>query len=580
MTSRFYPARCLSCDGWRVTRQSDRRSLVPRHLSLVTRHVSQGAVALVLALTALLPVTAQQANPVRNADQEVNDARVREAQGLRPNENLLFNGWGMTPAGQHVTISDLPLKMVVSPDKKVLLAASAGYNDPGLSLLDIASRRVTQFFPLDRIWNGLAFSADGRRIFVSGGDSGKVHVFNYADGKATPAGSVEPSPNSESVFLAGIAVSPATGKVYVCNEGNDEIWVLDPKTLALEATVAVAEHPHSCLFGADKRHLYVSNWGSRSVSVVDTRDNRRVRNIPVGIRPNDMALAPDGRLFVACSGDNTVHVIQTQALEKLAPEASLKRRPPEDTREIISTSLYPASPEGSTPDGVAVSPDGKTLFVANADNNSVMVVDISNGLSEDARRNHESVSVVDGFIPVGWYPSAVCVSPDNNMLFVGQRQRPGLPSQLAPAKGKAQSRKGKPRAFDHVGSACWRARSRSSAGPTRRRWRLTRSRCGAIRLTRPEQFQRAPIHSECVIPEMVGQACPIKYVLYIIKENRTYDQVFGDFTQRRAAGTLGNGDPALTMYGENVTPNHHQLARDYVLLRQSLLQRRGQRGRP
>ena len=128
---------------------------------------------------------------MRKADEDVKDARLRQAQGLRPNENLLFNGWGVTPAGQHVTISDLPLKMVVSPDKKMLLAASAGFNDPGLSLLDIASRRVTQFFPLQRIWNGLAFSLDGRRIFVSGGDSGKVHVFKYADGKATPAESVE-----------------------------------------------------------------------------------------------------------------------------------------------------------------------------------------------------------------------------------------------------------------------------------------------------------------------------------------------------------------------------------------------------
>ena len=133
---------------------------------------------------------------------------------------------------------------------------------------------------------------------------------------------------------------------------------------------------------------------------------------------------------MACSGDNTVYVIQTRALESQAPDASPERRLPEGTREIISTSLYPQSPEGSTPDGVAVSPDGKTLFVANADNNDVMVVDISNSLSEGARRNRESVSVVNGFIPVGWYPTAVCVSPDNQTLFVangkGLASRPEL----------------------------------------------------------------------------------------------------------------------------------------------------------
>ena len=488
---------------------------------------------------------------------------LREAQGLKPSENLLFNGWGVTPAGQHVTISDLPLRMVVSPDKKILLAASAGFNDPGLSLLDIASRRVTQFLPLERIWNGLVFSLDGRRILVSGGDSGKIHVFKYADGKATPAESVRPSPNAATVFLAGMAVHFATGKVYVCNEANDEVWVLNAQTLALETTVAVGEHPHSCIFGADKRHLYVSNWGSRSVSVVDTKENRRVRNVPVGIRPNDLALAPDGRLFVACSGDNTVHVIQTQTVEKLAPEASLKRRPPEDAREIISTSLYPGSPEGSTPDGVAVSPDGKTLFVANADNNSVLVVDISNTLSEDAQRNHESVSVVNGFIPVGWYPSAVCVSPDSQTLFVGNGK--GLASHPNyPTRADKPTRKTGRVAFNHIATLLEGSVSFISR-PNPAKMAAYTEQVRRNSPYTPQALHRAPVPSGSVIPDLVGQPCPIKYVLYVIKENRTYDQIFGDM--KDAGGKhIGNGEPALAIYGETVTPNQHQLARDYVLL--------------
>jgi YVTN family beta-propeller protein len=152
-----------------------------------------------------------------------------------------------------------------------------------------------------------------------------VHVFKYAAGQATFERSVSPAPEETEVFLAGLAVQPATGRLYACNEGNHEVWGLHPETLALEKRVGVGQHPHSCVFGADRRHLYVSNWGSRSVSVVDTETSKRVRDIAVGLRPNDMVLAPDGRLFVACAGDNTVHVIQTRTLE--TPEAAASPAP-------------------------------------------------------------------------------------------------------------------------------------------------------------------------------------------------------------------------------------------------------------
>src|SRR4029078_1660605 len=110
-------------------------------------------------------------------------------------------------------ISDMALKMVLSPDKKMLLATCAGFNDTGLTLLDLASKRVTQFLPLPHVWNGLAFSKDGNRVLVSGGDSGVIHVFTYAGGKFTPAEPVKPAPEARATFLAGFAVHPATGKL-------------------------------------------------------------------------------------------------------------------------------------------------------------------------------------------------------------------------------------------------------------------------------------------------------------------------------------------------------------------------------
>jgi len=143
----------------------------------------------------------------------------------------------------------MALKFALAPDKKMLLAASGGFNDTGLTLFDIAGKRVGQFLPLPEVWNGLAFSKDGRRIFVSGGDSGVIHVFTYADGKATPAEPVKPAPEALATVLGGIAVHPRTGKLYVCNEGNHEVWALNPDTLALEAKVGVGQHPHSCVMG-------------------------------------------------------------------------------------------------------------------------------------------------------------------------------------------------------------------------------------------------------------------------------------------------------------------------------------------
>src|SRR5882724_322594 len=509
-----------------------------------------------LLLSALLlapcATTWAQSPAVRKTTEDVNDAAVRGRPGLQPDAHLLFNGWGVTPAGSAVPISDLALKLLIAPDKKTLVAVSGGFRNPGLTLLDISGRRVTQFLPLAKAWNGLAFSKDGRRIFVSGGDSGKIHAFSFTEGQVTEILAVATNTNSIATFLAGIAVHPTSGKTYVCNEGNHEIWVLNADTLQLEATIPVGMHPHSCILGADKRHLYVSNWGSRSVSIVDTEKNQRVRDIAVGVRPNEMAVAPDGRLFVACAGDNTVQVIQTRGVEKLGEAPSPERRLWEGTREIISTSLYAQSPEGSTPDALAVSPDGRTLFVANADNNDVMVVDIS----------EPSVSRVDGFIPVGWYPSALAVSPDNQVLLVANGK--GMSRANYPAQTATPRKLHKPPPFDYIG-VTFEGSISFIARPDAAQMGAFTEQVRRNSPYRPEALQRAATRSKTVIPDHVGQPCAIKYVLYIIKENRTYDQVFGDFKDAKGK-PAGNGDPNLAMYGEKVTPNQHQLAQDYVLL--------------
>ena len=503
---------------------------------------------------------------VRNPGEDVKSVEVRKRAHLHPNENLLFNGWGATPAGQQVPMADMPLKMVWAPDKARLVAVSAGFNKQGVTLIDPATRQVTQFLSMTQAFNGLVFNKEGNRFYVSSvstGAVGMLYVYSYTKGEAKFERAAKVVESDPANFLAGMAVHPVSGKIFLCNEGRHELLALNPETLAVEDTIAVGQHPHSCVVGMDHRYLYVSNWGSRSVSIIDTVKKRRVRDLTVGLRPNDMALSPDGRLFVACSGDNTVHVIQTKALEAPGADPSPARRLWEGTREVISTSLYAQSPEGSTPVGLGIAPDGKTLFVANADNNSVAVVDISNSLSDEVRKNRESVSVVEGFIPVGWYPTAIAVSPDGKTLFVGNGKGLATRANYPAQKEKPRKLQAGP-AFDYIGQILDGALSIIDRPEASQMVAYTEQVRKNSPFT-PEEFYRAPLKSDSVIPDKVGVPCPIKYVLYIIKENRTYDQVLGDLKDAKGK-PIGNGDPNLTIYGENVTPNHHQIAREYVLL--------------
>jgi hypothetical protein len=164
---------------------------------------------------------------------------------------------------------------------------------------------------------------------------------------------------------------------------------------------------------------------------------------------------------------------------------------------------------------------------------------------------------------VGWFPTALATSPDNRTLFVangkGLRSRANYPPQ---ASAPRRLHKGPP--SDHIGRTLEGSISFITRPTLDEMQRFTEQVRRNSPYT-PSALRTAPTHSDSVIPDAVGQPCPIKYVLYIIKENRTYDQVLGDF--KDAAGRpAGNGDPNLTIYGEKITPNQHRLAREYVLL--------------
>jgi len=475
------------------------------------------------------------------------------AQAATTQPSKLFNGWGLTPAGTHVEITAMPLKLVLSPDGQTLAGVCAAEH-PGVAIIDVKTRTVRQFVPLPRAFNGICFSKDGKRIFATGGDSDNLHVLDLQPGGTwamstfrLAAGDV----GETADFLTGIAVHPVTGKLYICNEGRQEVWVVDPGKFKREAQIPVGEYPHSCVFDAKGKYLFVSNWGARSVSVVDAQRNTRFMNIGVGVRPNDMVLAKDGRLFVACAGDNTIHVIRTDKLGENEQEVlNEAARPSSPGHEIISTSLYPDSPEGSTPSAVSLTPDEKTLLAVNSDNNDMALIDIAD----------PKVSIVRGFIPTGWYPTSVAT--DGKTIFIGDGKGLGSRSNV-PSWGRTQRHNGGT-PYDYIMGVVEGWVSFIDVPDGERLAQYTAQVRKNSPYT-PSCYTRTVMRSDGPIPDEVGKPCPIKYVLYIIKENRTYDQVLGDM--KDASGKpIGNGDPKLVLFGDDVSPNHHQIARDYVLL--------------
>jgi YVTN family beta-propeller protein len=485
---------------------------------------------------------------------------------------LLPNGWTIAPAGDQVGLTDLPLNIVPLADGRHALAATSGFNEHQLSLIDLDSKTVVAAEHVRQSWYGLAVDEASGRIWWSGGGGDRVHSYDLkgltlartspaepkpapsAKGKARIEAKVKPRPQDIAKhFRSGLAFDGKTGTLYTL---DIEAAKLTAEHLATATgtdgqpprTAKVGLRPYDVVISRNCTRLYVSDWASRTVLALDPADLRVVAKIPVGEHPNQIVLHPkDDRMFVACASSNTVAVIDTRRGV---------------VTETIHTALFPLAPEGSTPDALAVSPDGSTLYVANADNNCVAVIDVAT----------PNRSQVKGFIPTGWYPSSVAVTPDGKRLLVGvgkgNQTRPNPPNKEATSKILDRIAKEgvelKPesiaelRKFPYIGTTLSGALSIVAVPDDKQLAAYTETVYKNCPYS-DKLLTDAPHPRKTAIPTKVGDPSPIKNVIYIIKENRTYDQVFGDMPK-------GNGDPALVMFGEQVTPNHHKLAREFVLL--------------
>jgi DNA-binding beta-propeller fold protein YncE len=344
-----------------------------------------------------------------------------------------------------------------------------------------------------------------------------------------PAGINRPEPVPQS-FVGGIGVTPDGTRLCAVHVLGQLINLVDAAARTVSATVNLPAEPYSCLPSKNGRTFFVSLWGGAKVLLFDTATLAAKGEVAVGEHPNAMVESADGkRLFVACANTNAVWTIDLDGLK---------------ATEQISIALFPGAPTGSTPNALALSPDGQRLAVANADNNDVALVDVS----------QPGQSRVSGFIPTGWYPTGVMFSRDGRTLFVLSGK--GLVSLANPRGAQA----GIPGAEgQYTGSMLQGSLSILPVPDTATLARYTKTvyeltpYTDAIRLAP----SAAPVSSP--IPRRVGQPSPIKHVFYVIRENRTYDQILGDLDR-------GNGDPSLALFGEDVTPNAHALARQFVTL--------------
>jgi YVTN family beta-propeller protein len=461
---------------------------------------------------------------------------------------LLPNGWTLTPAGKHVTLTDLPLNILPLADNKYALVATSGFNKHELSLIDLAALKVVDAQTVRQSWFGLAMSPKEDRVWWAGGGAGTLHTFDLAGGKLTRTSPKEADPKElgkeeratqkqDVSFKSGVLFDAAAESLYSLDINSGTLTAV--RAGKSDKAIPCGGRPYDIVRGPGGVLLYVSDWAGKAVLAVDPNELRVVARIAVGEHPNQMAVHPkDDRLFVTCASSNCVSVIDTKRGVVI---------------ETIMTSLFPKAPEGTTPDALALSPDGKTLYVANADNNDVAVIDVA----------EEGKSQVKGFIPTGWYPTSVAVTPDGKNLLVGvgkgnqTRPNPLFKDESKDEKSKEGEKK-RTLPYPYIGTTLSGALSVVPVPDEKQLIDYT----AQVYKNCPysdKLLTAAPHPVATAIPTKVGDPSPIKYVIYIIKENRTYDQVFGDMKE-------GNGDPSLVMFGEKITPNHHKLAREFVLL--------------
>ncbi len=510
-------------------------------------------------------------------------ATVEKVGRYGTNEAVLPVNQRLTPYGRFVDLSGLrPQVLALSPNGRVLVTSGKSSE---LLVLDPKTGEVKQRVPLPGSnqepkpgvaspnilqpdkdaqvsFSGLAFAPDGKRIYLAN-VNGSVKVFEVAAEGTVTGNHSWPLPGANAPrrkleIASGLAVSPDGRRVYVCGNLSNQLFELDAATGAVLRTFPVGVAPYEMVLVGGK--AYVSNWGGRrpgltdligpagrgttvrvdpvrfianegSVSIVDLAAGKDAgkssTEVVVGMHASALAVSPNGRhVVVANANSDNLSVIDTRK-DRVVETIWMKARP---------SDLF-----GASPNALAFAPDGRTLFVANGTQNAIAVV----------KFKPEGKSELTGLIPVGWFPGALVFNRYNKELIVANIKGHPLTAKAHGDQGGVGFN-----SHHYTGSISF------VPLPSRRELpklseRVARNlRADAIAQSRLAPRRKQPARA---IPERIGEPSLIKHVIYVIKENRTYDQVLGDDTR-------GNGDARLCIFGERITPNQHKLVREFTLL--------------
>lgn len=409
---------------------------------------------------------------------------------------IMVNGRAIRPAGALREVLDFPSNILLLPGGEVVVSALRGR---GINVIDGVSFDELARLSLGGAFHGLAATADGSKLYVSGGNKQTIFEFEMVAGTPTLLREIP-----THGFPIGIALTPNEQFLLVCSSYGSAVYKIRLSTGQVVKTAPAGIYPYDIVISNDGSEAYVSNWGGSSVTVINVQQGTSVAEIGVGTHPEGMALSPDGNtLYVADADSDTISVVDVAARE-LVDAFDVYR-----ADEIVAAS----------PLDVEISEDGNTLYIAAAGLNAVVVMDADNG---DVR----------GMIPTGYYPAAVKLDEDLDVLYVTNGKGGGIPS----------------------------ARDGVSMTGTIQQITLPTSaqledytQTVMDNLTRTELFWET-LEFESPIPTVRGvPSGQIKRVIFVMKENKTFDQVFGDIpgTER---------DPSNLVFGYDYTPNSHALA--------------------